>query len=195
MEIIHGILTTYAKLPKGFYFDPNTGGFTLMFWIKINMMGLKRPELLSFKKDENQNQYLNHMFFGFYASTSKLYFGSMSGGLFATYFTQNSIPFNTWTHVAVRVDNFVVSVYFDGVSQPISSEYTNDQANIRTDNRFFYKNIIRDFNYFGKNERDRSMPFNFILYDLKIFDGPLQNENIILEKDKTDNHFSSKDKK
>jgi len=101
-------------LPPGVYFDPTTGGFTIMFWINILSLRNGWPTVLSFES--------NYMVFGFYAFTSRLFIQSISYGITYQYYTKTAVAFETWTHVAICVDGTEVKAYFNGVSQEFDSE-------------------------------------------------------------------------
>ncbi len=106
----HGI----GSLPPGVYFDPATGGFTIMFWIKVILLSKGWPRMLSFES--------SNMVFGFYDFTSRLFIRSISYGITYKYYTKNALAFDTWTHMAICVDGTEVKAYFDGVSQELDSK-------------------------------------------------------------------------
>jgi len=133
----------------------NKEGFTIMFWVKIMSICNEWPQLLSFNTKQD-----NFMDFGFYAFTSRLYFRSELYGL--GFITNEAVAFNTWTHVAICVNDTEVSAYFNGLLVSFSDsteEILNRLAKLK----------------------NRIQTVNLVLDDLKLFDGPTHVNEIVSE--------------
>jgi len=144
----------FASIP-GVFSDVNKEGFTIMFWVKIMSISNEWPQLLSFNTNQD-----NYMDFGFFAFTSRLYFRSELYEL--RFITNEAVAFNTWTHVAICVNDTEVSAYFNGLLVSISDST---------------KSFL---NYLDQLE-NRIYTVNIELDDLKLFDGPTHVNEIISE--------------
>ncbi len=144
----------FASIP-GVFFDVNKEGFTIMFWVKIMSISNQCPLFLSLNTKQD-----NFMDFGFYSLTSRLYFRAELYEI--GFITNEAVAFNTWTHVAICVNDTEVSAYFNGLLVSFSEIST--------------KSIL---NYLAVLENRK--PVNIELDDLKLFDGPTHVNEIISE--------------
>ena len=99
----------FASVPPGVYFDPATGGFTFMAWVKVNSYN-NWQRIFDFGHGQNENIIL-----AFRDRDNKPLLGTKSGGLTRTDTFKTVINLNSWYHIAVSVTARASSFYVDGV--------------------------------------------------------------------------------
>jgi hypothetical protein len=114
------IASGYGTVPAGVYFDPATGGFTIMLWIK--MLIFNSPSIIDFGNGAGND----NIRLAFYGATGQPRFSTyknMSG--VAKNFSR-AINLNEWSHVAVSV---VGSKYFNYLNGVLVSQGTGNFFN------------------------------------------------------------------
>ncbi len=96
---------SYATIPGGMYFDPETGGFTIMAWIRgLSMQSFQR--IFEISNGANKDNVA-------------LLFDSMSLNLellSESYFSfQTPVTIGVWTHVCVSVTGTNAKHYINGI--------------------------------------------------------------------------------
>jgi len=95
----------YASIPSGVYFNPSTGGFTAMVWVKILSLN-SYQRVFEFGIGQSNN----NVFICLERRSYMVIFGTNSGQLNGIL-----IKLNTWYHLAVSVTNYTGSFYINGV--------------------------------------------------------------------------------
>ncbi len=95
----------YASIPSGVYFNPLTGGFTAMVWVKILSIN-SYQRVFEFGIGQSNN----NVFICLEGRSYMVIFGTNSGQLNGIL-----IELNTWYHLAVSVTNYIGSFYVNGV--------------------------------------------------------------------------------
>jgi len=96
---------SYATIPGGVYFDPETGGFTIMAWIRVlSMQSWQR--IFDISNGASQD----NVALCFYSMSLKL--ALLSGSRF--YF-QNPVTVGVWAHVCVSVIGTDAKFYINGI--------------------------------------------------------------------------------
>ena len=100
----------YASVPSGIYFDPATGGFTFMAWIKITSVNFYQT-IFDFSLGQNAD----HILICFYQKSHILYFETylLGSSQAISYFPQ--IELNKWHHIAASISGSTSTLYLDGV--------------------------------------------------------------------------------
>jgi len=98
----------YATAPPGIYFDPATGGFTVMSWIKIASTG-SFSRIIDFANGAG----IDNIHFGLLGSSSSLV---------STYYPVQlrvegvtSLSLNTWIHVSMAMSKTSSKIYINGI--------------------------------------------------------------------------------
>ena len=105
----------YASVPSGIYFDPTTGGFTFMAWIKI-IKFTRYARIFEFGNVPNADNVLIY----FDHDEKKIYLQTYIGAtLSKTLFSTNVFNENEWYHVAVSVSGGTATLYQNGVEQGV----------------------------------------------------------------------------
>jgi len=99
----------FASVPPGVYFDPATGGFTFMAWVKANSYN-NWQRIFDFGNGQNENIIL-----AFRDRDNKPLLETNSGGLVRTATFTTIISLNSWYHIAVSVTDGAASFYVDDV--------------------------------------------------------------------------------
>jgi len=97
----------FASVPPGVYFDPATGGFTFMAWVKVNSYN-NWQRIFDFGNGRNNHNVLL-AFPNLYAKLDT-YNGASGRGFEFTY----NIHEYVWFHIAVSVSAGVSTFYLDG---------------------------------------------------------------------------------
>jgi len=102
----------YGTVPEGVYFDPVTGGFSVMAWIKISAFAAWQA-IIDFGNGVSDN--------------AVLHFESTTGAgrlAIANNNDWSALPFNSqlvnigeWTHMAVSVNGSVATYYLNGTAK------------------------------------------------------------------------------
>ena len=102
----------YASVPPGVYFDPATGGFTFMSWIKI-------ISLNSYQRifDFGLGPDADNILIPCDGQSLNLYFETYLSGAYMGRFYFPQIELNKWYHLAVSVSGSTAKLFLDGVKQ------------------------------------------------------------------------------
>jgi len=178
----------YATVPPGVYFDPSTGGFTIMLWVKMLAfpssgsssrfidLGI-RYDLDNFKLGTHDKQQLRLVV---YKGNISKYIDSV--GL---------IQLNQWTHIAATVNDSNAFLYINGIldgqitgllfclvilkSRFLHSYYIDWLKGI------VYNAVQRNLTYIGRGLFPLDSLLNGVIDDLKIFSRGLNQEEIVNE--------------
>ena len=108
----------YAQAPPGVYFDPATGGFTIMLWIKLISVKLTTwARILDFSANGGYSDGCYLYFTIKTANPGFVLFNSTTKTTDNT-FTGN-LTLSIWTHLAVSVTGSTGTYYINGVSNRI----------------------------------------------------------------------------
>jgi len=102
------ITSGYATVPSGIYFDPGTGGFTIMLWVKMNAFG-------NSKIIDSKNSFGNDNIRLVSLSTGKVRLDIYKGSVFKCFDSVSLLVLNQWTHVAVTVNGSNGYIYIKGI--------------------------------------------------------------------------------
>ena len=112
----------HVKVPPGEYFDPATGGFTIMLWIKP----LSSPHLSPFF-DFGSGRFVDNVIYQMQTTTQKL--RTYISNAHQTTTSKSAINLNEWTHIAFTVSG--------GAKQ---TQYINGILD-HSESGIFFKNI------------------------------------------------------
>ena len=98
---------SYNQAPAGVYFDPATGGFTVMTWLKLNSLNAFQRII-----DFGNGVPMDNMIYSF---TTVPYFAICNGALCTTYHALIPLIKDVWTHLAFSVQGTTGSFYTNGV--------------------------------------------------------------------------------
>ncbi len=119
------IASGFGSVPAGVYFDPATGGFTVMLWIKM-LYFTNGPNIIDFGNGAgNDNIRLAILATG----QPRLSVYKNMTGVFKNFL--GAIKLNEWSHVAVSV---VGSKYFNYINGSLDSQGT---GNFLSNTQFF----------------------------------------------------------
>ncbi len=169
----------HATLPSGIYFDPNTGGFTLMLWLKLLSLANPWHCILTFgnmRKESTENR----LSFCFAKHTSILHIMSTHPDHRepCIYLPFKGVPLNKWTHVTVSSSlNGVPRVYLNGELMRVHADPGARQP-------FDYQNTTRTNNIVGRFNGRNGTELHGVVDDLKIFDVELEADEIRVEADR-----------
>ena len=99
---------SYATAPSGVYFNPVTGGLTMMVWIKL--VSLNNYQRII---DCGNVNGVDTIIFGSSSTTSTMKTWIFPGGL-AT-ISNSSVTLNVWAHLAITSTQTTVKMYFNGI--------------------------------------------------------------------------------
>ena len=103
----------YASVPSGIYFDPATGGFTFMAWVKFFTV-TDWNRIFDFGNGPSADNIL----LSIYQSQKIISFYSYIGSSKAQSHTSpNEFKLNEWLHIAVSVSGGTATLYQNGVKQ------------------------------------------------------------------------------
>ena len=100
----------YVKVPPGEYFDPATGEFTVMLWIKP----FSNKDFLSIL-DFGSGIRIDNILIEFWGETKKLKLYVAKNSDLNRIFGNSVIDLNTWTHIAFTFSGDTYSFYINGV--------------------------------------------------------------------------------
>ncbi len=112
------IASGYATVPAGVYFDPATGGFTIILWIKM-LYFTNGPNIIDFGNGSG-NDNIRLAFNGATGQPRLSIYKNVTG--VAKNFI-SAIKLNEWSHVAVSV---VGSKYFNYINGYLDSQGTGN---------------------------------------------------------------------
>ncbi len=98
----------YATAPPGVYFDPSTGGATVMVWFKaVSINNWQR--VIDFGSGGSDT-----VFFSNYAQNPKIFLRLNPGNLQKV--SVSSVSLNVWVHLAATFTTTSGTIYFNGIS-------------------------------------------------------------------------------
>ena len=167
----------YASVPPAVYFDPATGGFTFMSWVKIISVN-SYQRIFDFGLGPNAD---NIMITCDGQSLNLRFDTYLSGAIMGVfYFPQ--IELNKWYHIAVSVSGSTATLFLDGVKQGEKSGNEMKVQSLLFDLIFIFLNFLKGYqyraiertkNYFGKSNWNSNGLFDGVLDDVKIFNRSL----------------------
>jgi hypothetical protein len=106
------ITSGYATVPSGVYFDPSTGGFTIMLWVEINAF----PSFLKSTKfiDLGFGSDLDNVRLGM-LTNQRLKFTVYKDTSYKFVESTNLLQLNEWTHIAASVNGSNGYIYINGI--------------------------------------------------------------------------------
>lgn len=142
----------YATLPSGIYFDPETGGFTFMLWIKLLSLNAWQP-IIDIGSGQNEDNIMLR-----FKSITILNANIVNDNIHKKLDSPTDNLEQVWTHIALSVEGFTVNIYING-------ELSRSQTG------FPYRKIERTSNFIGRNNWGQEI--HAMLDDLKIFNKSL----------------------
>jgi len=108
---------SYATAPPGVYFNPATGGLTVMTWFKaVNQINYWQRII-----DFGNGAGVDNILLGNYATSRKMIVDSYPGG-FGTE-SNFSVTLNVWVHLAITYTPTTVKMYFNGTLDSAATGY------------------------------------------------------------------------
>jgi len=115
------IASGYGTVPAGVYFDPATGGFTIMLWIKMLIFN-NSPSIIDFGNGYGNDNIRLSIING----TAQPHLSTYKNMTGVGKKFQKAINLNEWSHVAVSV---VGSKYFNYINGTLDSQGTGNFFN------------------------------------------------------------------
>jgi len=179
--------TGYATVPTGVYFDPGTGGFTVMLWVK--MLAFPPSGQSTKFVDLGIGSTLDNVRLGIPA-TSQPKLSVYKG--YTVYHTTsaNLLQLNQWAHIAAAVNGSNSYIYINGilVAQGTGMIFLLVIEIVFLKGCFIvllkgvvYNAVQRNLNYIGKGSYSTDIPMNGVIDELKIFSRGLNQEEIVNE--------------
>jgi len=103
--------SSYGTVPPGIYFDPATGGFTIMTWQKISVYG-DYPSIIDFGNGALSDNIM--FYFVGTTGTNRLYVLNVGSGPYGDF--SSPVNIGVWTHVAVSVSGSLATFYRNGTA-------------------------------------------------------------------------------
>jgi hypothetical protein len=104
------ITSGYATVPPGVYFDPSTGGFTIMLWLKIFAFAIDYCSIIDFSRgDKIDNIRLLHM------ENKKVRLSVWKGSIYKLVESASNLQLNQWTHIAASVNGSNGCIHINGI--------------------------------------------------------------------------------
>ena len=154
----------YATIPSGIYFDPETGGFTIMVWIKLLSLDYHKIIIdVALGRDKD------NIWFGFPPSTTQPYFFINNNNNIVRFTNPTGIELYEWSHLTLAVNGDIAKLYIDG-------ELSGLQTGIA------YRKIERTSNFIGGDNWGNRI--HAVIDDLKIFNRGLDQSDIQSEMQK-----------
>ncbi len=150
----------YMEAPPGIFL---TGAFTVTFWIYLKSYA-SGANVFSFGDGPDRNNVFVYFSRANQFNKLVLQFGSQSvcNSIFA-------IPLNSWTHVAVKYDNFnTANIYVGGLP---SAPCTNMPADLHSSSK-------TTLNYIGKSHYNSDNALDALVDDLKFYNRVLMDSEI-----------------
>jgi len=97
----------YATAPPGVYFDPSTGGSTVMVWFKAVSINTWQ-RVIDFGVSNSEN-----IQFGNFAQNTTIYLHLNPGGLRTV--SVSTVSLNAWVHLTVTFTTTSTNIYFNGI--------------------------------------------------------------------------------
>jgi len=98
----------YATVPPGVYFDPATGGFTIMLWVK--MLDFDNSKIIDFSNGfENDNIRLVSL------STGQVRLNVFKGSINKLFDSTSLLQLNQWAHIAASVNGSNGCIFINGI--------------------------------------------------------------------------------
>ena len=104
----------FATVPAGVYFDPATGGFSVMAWLKLSAYA-NGQAIIDFGNSVNSD---NIMFY-LYGTTGwgRLAIYNANTGVVESEFSSQPVKIGEWTHLSVSVSGSVAKLYINGAAK------------------------------------------------------------------------------
>jgi len=100
---------SYATAPPGVYFNPATGGLTVMTWFKAVNQINNWQRIIDFGSGAG----VNNILLGSSGTTLKMKVESYPGGFGKE--STTSVTLNVWVHLAITYTQTTVKMYFNGI--------------------------------------------------------------------------------
>jgi len=100
----------YATLPPGVYFDPSTGGFTIMLWVKLLAFSANNDKIIDFSNGDNIDTIRLISL-----STGQVRLNVFKGSINKLLDSASLLQLNQWVHIAVSVNGSNGYLYIKGI--------------------------------------------------------------------------------